>query len=333
MKIKVLGWTGKGNTGDEAYKLAFPTLFPEFDFNFGLENGEEVCFLGGGDILNKSFVQAALKYSKRYAISVTVKPDSPFELLREFDGIYVRDAMSSQILRQNEIPHFVMPDIASCLAPDFKNFHRGTPDWISEQFKQKGGADLYEKKVGVVLNAHLFHGKEVLARDYLNLQKVMFDLSRLADETSASFIFFPMSTSMPWDDRVTNSSVAARCKYWNKNLMIYDELGVIETINLIASCDVLISTRLHSTIFAIMNSVPFVDLVHHDKNRGYLQSVGLLDWAISYWEFDYNELKSQVKSKLLEPKPYTYVLLAEAQANSLLFARDLVVKELTLPTI
>ncbi len=134
----------------------------------------------------------------------------------------------------------------------------------------------------------------MLSRDYLQLQKVIFDLAKLADETNASFVFFPMSTGMPWDDRITNGMIAGKCKFWKKNLMIFNPLDVQQTLDLISSLDVVISTRLHSSIFSLISEVPFIDLTHHDKNLGFLKTVGLEDNSINYWEFDYKELKDKL---------------------------------------
>ena len=145
--------------------------------------------------------------------------------------------------------------------------------------------------------------------------KVVFDLSRLADNTSASFIFFPMSTQMPSDDRATNSMVAGRCKFWRKNLILYDELNVQQTLDLISSCDVIISTRLHSLIFSLAAKVPFINLIHHDKCRGYSESLGLLDWSCNYWNFNYDDLFEMVKDRLENKEKYVNILKEKHAAH------------------
>ena len=58
MKIDVLGWYFKNNIGDESYKFTFPLLFPGHEFNFfdELKTSATTVILGGGNILNKEFV-------------------------------------------------------------------------------------------------------------------------------------------------------------------------------------------------------------------------------------------------------------------------------------
>ena len=59
MKVSVIFWGKNGNCGDEAYKIAFPLLFPEHDFVFSATSAD-ICLLGGGNILSTSFVKKAL---------------------------------------------------------------------------------------------------------------------------------------------------------------------------------------------------------------------------------------------------------------------------------
>ncbi len=59
MKIRCVGWYDHHNTGDEAYKLAFPKLFPDGEISFA-ENAEgaddvDLIILGGGDVVSSSF--------------------------------------------------------------------------------------------------------------------------------------------------------------------------------------------------------------------------------------------------------------------------------------
>lgn len=304
MQINVLGWY-RDNIGDESYKLAFPLMFPDASFVFSDAPavGEfDITILGGGDILSESFVKRLLssKSKKKIAISVSANANSPFDLLKQLDAIYVRDNLSLKLLKENEVPCQFMPDIAFLLTP---NLEKGK-NWLENFYKNENG-ELYERKIGFVLNAHLFQGKpDILARDFLNFTKVSWDMARLMDETSASFVLFPMSTRQPYDDRATNSMVSSRCKFYKKNLVIYDRLKVQETLNLLSSMDLVISTRLHSSIFCLNSEVPFIDITHHDKNGSFLETFCLQDHSLSYWNFEYLTLKDKVQDMLLNSEHY-----------------------------
>ena len=293
LKCRVWGWYSKNNIGDESYKLSFPMLFPDVHFDFeGSQDEYDFCLLGGGDILNEHYVRKALECpcKARYIVSVSAGSKAPIDLLNEFDGIYVRDHASEVYLRSRGIQCAFMPDVAMRLQPDVVEGQTLMNDRFAAE-----GLDSYERRIGLVFNAHLLYAREgVLARDFVTFLKAAQDIGKLADETSASFVFFPMSTGMPYDDRISNGFLASRCKFWKKNWLVQDRLSVQETLNLISACDLVISTRLHSSIFSLISHVPFVDLVHHDKNRSLLETMHLDGHGVSYWSFSFEELKNML---------------------------------------
>ena len=293
-RAQVIGWYGRKNIGDESYKLSFPKCFPKSEIIIGGPVVDaDACILGGGDILNEHYVRKVLEHPapKKFTISTSANTNTPFELLKRLDGIYIRDKMSLELLRSRSINCTYMPDISLSLEPD-----REAGRKYIEQIFQEQQSDLYERVIGIVLNCHLFQSKppDMLARDFITFWKVVYDLVSVIDNTSASFVFFPMSTGMPYDDRVTNALLASRCKFWKKNVVIYDELEVQENLNLISACDTVISTRLHSSVFCLASGVPSIDLLHHDKSRSFLESVGLSEASVSYWNLDAQVLKSLV---------------------------------------
>lgn len=300
MKTRVIGWVNHKNIGDESYKLSFPTVFKDQNFHFGdavnLNEPSDAVVLGGGDIFNETYVSRVLRIptKRRLAISVSANSNTPIHLLDRFDQIFVRDQRSVDFLTGHNVPCTYMPDVSTSLSG---NAQLGK-EYLRKAFADEG-LELYQKVVGVVFNAHLFPGKsDMYARDFLTFNYVSSQLGKVIDDTSASFVFFPMSTGMPHDDRITNSYLANRCKFWKKNCLIYDRLSVQETMNLVAGCDAVISSRLHTSIFCLNSNVPFIDVTHHDKNRSFLESQGLEDCSVSYWNFDMEKTKSLLSSML-----------------------------------
>lgn len=295
-RICVIGWYNRFNIGDESYKLTFPKLFPEYDFVFQDKGDADICILGGGNILTESYVRLALNVNarKRFVFSASANKNSPFELLKKFDDIIVRDQASFQLLTDNDVPCRLGADAAFSMEPN----PTAGKEMLRRMF-EANGSDLYSKVVGVVLNGHLGQAKDAqLARDFVTLNKAAQDIASVADSTPASFVFFPMSTGSPYDDRSTNGLVASRCKFWNKNITVYERLSVQETLDLISACDAVISTRLHSTIFSILSNVHFVDLVHHDKNQTFLKTCGLEEFGLSYWSFGSVQLRTLLNKML-----------------------------------
>jgi polysaccharide pyruvyl transferase WcaK-like protein len=281
--VNVVGWYGHGNVGDESYKICFPKVFPGHSFSFSADgSGSGPAVLGGGNVCSKSFLDQMDRFSgRKFAVSVGCTRDDPAARLMGFDGVFVRDEESVENLRRAGVAARLAPDLAFCLEPD-----RAAGRAELERRFEGQGRDLYEKVVAVILNAYLCVGDDVLAREEANFQKVVWDLARTMDSTNASFVFLPFGTGQPHDDRIANSWLAGKCKYWKKNLVVYDAPGVQRTLDLLSACDCAISTRLHSSIFSAVACVPFIDVTHHSKNSGFLRSIYRKDWSVPYWDFD-----------------------------------------------
>ena len=111
------------------------------------------------------------------------------------------------------------------------------------------------------------------------------------DDTNASFVFIPFGGGDPQNDRITNGLAYAKCKFWKKNLMIYDQLSVQDTLDIFAAADASINTRLHASIFSTITGTPFIDLIHHDKNRVFVHSIMRPQWGLDYWHFNLNSAR------------------------------------------
>lgn len=304
--IVVLGWYGHQNIGDQSYAMSIPLLFPGFDFTFTDDLRKtpaeyDYLILGGGNVIDRSFFDQIGKV-KSPKLLLSVGLPNPGKLLADhinmikkanFEHICVRDYASFDFLYKKGLEVSYLPDFAFALRPDKAKGKQ----LLRKLFKQDH-TDLYEKVVGVVLNGYLVAGNELLARDYITFHKVAFDIARCADQTNASFIFIPFGGDPVSNDRIPNSWVASRCKWWKKNCVVYDRLDVQETLDVISACDTMISTRLHSSIFSTMSGVPFIDLTHHDKNRVYLESIAKLGWSLDYWMLDASKLKEKLNEHL-----------------------------------
>lgn len=289
-RIAVVGWYGHGNCGDESYKLSFPSVFPSYEFVFSEQATEAEChILGGGDIVNEPFINKLRKISNKHIISAAVS--KPIKNLNEYKTVAVRDMISIANAAASGVVGNYVPDFAFALESNADNGRR----IIKERFVAEN-AEQYNKVVAVVINAHLLpeHHGCGLPRDAVTFEYAAFQIAATIDNTCASFIFLPFGTRMPWDDRVTNSWVASKCKFFKKNVVVYDDLSVQDTIDVIAACDGLISSRLHSTIFSCVTATPFVDLLHNHKNRGFLDTVGLMKYAVPLSSMSFDMLHQRL---------------------------------------
>jgi hypothetical protein len=297
-EIHVLGWydtptseTLKCNIGDEAYKLAFPKLFPNNQFIFCdtlKDLDPEIVILGGGDVLYPSFINKikASKARKKYAFSINVTPD--------IEPIFDR------VISRNRLNNFEY-------LPDFVFALEGNKDHgkaIIKRLFDQNRCELYENVVILVMNSFLCTRENTLARDKVNFEKVCFELALIMDTTPASFILLPFGNGFPHNDKVTNACVYSKCKHWKKNLLVFDSLSVQETLDVFAGADASINTRLHSNIFSCISGIPFIDIGHHDKTRMFMESVNKLKWRFNYWHFPFGEIKNLLNAFLSNKELY-----------------------------
>lgn len=307
-KVLVYGWYNKRNCGDESYKLSFPRLFAEHELTFtdrldrDLIESHDGVILGGGNILDIHHVgrvnkfAALLKDKPLYAFSVGfTDAQVQSSQLSVFKHIYVRDMTALRRLQGMGIQASFCPDAAFALEPSAA---RGKKIWKS--YFEGQGHDLYEKRVVIVCNSHLISGGgEMIHRNAMRFQVVTNDLATLMDQTNASFMLVPFGCSSPWDDRIANSWVGGQCKWYRKNVVVYDQLEVQETLDVIAAANAVVSMRYHSSVFAALAGVPFLDICHHDKNESFLKTLGLESWGIPYWDFSREQARAILGGHLL----------------------------------
>lgn len=318
MNIKILGWYNHGNTGDEAYKLAFPLLFPPPQYQIEFvekidddnKSNTDAIILGGGDVFYPSFTQYLPALSspnvniKKVAASISLTENSDFPSLKLFDKVVVRDYRSLDWCDKNGISGIYLPDATFMLTPDADAGYQ----WIKDKFEAEGHA-LYTNIVVCVISNYLANGKlNMLGSDLTSFLNISQEIAKTADSTNASFVFLPFSTKAPWDDRVSNAWVADRCKYYDKNLVIWDRLDVQTTINIIAAAHVTVSSRLHASIFSTISGVPFIDITRHTKNLGFIETIRKTDWSIPFDDFDARYFRNRINSLINLPRQDPYLL-------------------------
>lgn len=299
--ITVLGWYGKNNCGDESYKKAFPTIFKNYKFNFtdiikAEHKNSDAFILGGGDVLSPIFLNQLIDIEKpKHIISVSANEQIDPKLLKNFKNIFVREHASLEILTKKGISASYAPDVAFALSGDPIKGNKLIKKHFEEQDR-----DLYENKVVVVINGFLAeeHSSAFDVRITFNFHDMVYKLSHVMDYTPASFIFIPFGQDLPWDDRVTNLWAASKAKFWKKNLCIWKESNVQNVLDMISSVDAIISTRLHSTIFAMATKTPIIDITHNHKNRWLLETTDKKHFSINYRAVDEEALKLKLNDLL-----------------------------------
>lgn len=305
MKILTLGFYDKFNFGDETYKDTFKILFPQHKFNFvnqlncHLIDETDIVLLGGGNVLRNQYIieLKKVKNKKIYAYSVGMENNCT-EDLSMFSHIYARDTETEKKLLDKKIPCTFIPDAALILDGNPINGEK-----IVKNLFQEEKLDLYSKVIVIVINSYMAGlGSDCLARDSFNFLKFSYDLAKTIDETSASFIFIPFGINQPHDDRTTNAWVASKCKFWKKNYVMFNQQNYQDVLDIISYSDLVISSRLHSSIFSYTTGTNFIDITHHSKNELFVKMIEKNDNSISYWNFDSIKFKNKINELLIEPK-------------------------------
>jgi polysaccharide pyruvyl transferase WcaK-like protein len=301
MKILVLGWYGHQNIGDESYKISLPRLMPQHTFTFvdkiGTTEGYDAVVLGGGNVMSDYFL-AQLRGLNVPVYGLSVGGDKDYPGNVPFVHVWGREHFTVNTMREHGVNSTLLPDLGLTLRGDRQ---AGCED-LQRRFKAEG-CDMYERVITVVLNGHLVNGlPRSPASHALHFLDFAYRFSRVVDETMASFVFLSFGTSALSDDRVANSWVASKCKFWKKNLMLYERRTVQETLDIIAASDAVISSRLHSSVFAFSNGVPFVDITHHSKNGNFLELIGKGSDSVSFWEYDSDKMHNKIQHALTLPR-------------------------------
>lgn len=310
MNILTLGFYDKSNHGDETYKDTFRQLFPNHQFEFTnqlndkLISNNDLILLGGGNVLRNEYVKELKKIKNKpiYAYSVGIE-DNCTEDLSIFKHIYTRDLKSLNKISSLNIPCTWIPDAAFILKGNPQNGKQ----IIETIFKQQQ-LELYNQVVVVVINGYIMSSsQDALSRDCFNFIKFSYDFAKIIDETPASFIFIPFGNKPPHDDRVANSWVASKCKFWKKNHVIFEQQTYQEVLDIIAYANLTISSRLHSSIFSYIAGTPFIDITHHSKNENFIKMIEKENNSISFYHFDNRIMKNKINELISQPKHEEFV--------------------------
>ena len=294
-RVNVIGWYGKGNCGDESYKLAFPKVFPNYDLVFSdAPVSADAYILGGGDIVADCFLDP-LKHvgSPKHIFSVSMPQHANKSKLEDFKTIAVRDNFSVENANKLGLQASYLPDFAFALESDSERGRKLLFDIFARERQER-----YQNIVGVVVNAHVMPHHDSPGWQTARFEHFAYSMAMMMDNTNASFVFLPFGTSMPWDDRAAHAAIASKCKFHQKNLLIYDKLGVQDTLDIIGALDCLISSRLHSSIFSLVAGTPFIDVTHNHKNKNLLKTIRYEQVSLPFTGFCKETLQREVASAI-----------------------------------
>jgi polysaccharide pyruvyl transferase WcaK-like protein len=247
-------------------------------------NDEGIIALGGGGIITPNFwffkqgLEKKIPNHKLILLNVGLTTESipVFEKIKnQIELIVVRDKFSLELATR------YYPEEMVIYTPDI-GFYRFDP---VEEVKA-------EKIVTVCLNYYIF--KNYFSsnnRDRIFAEKAIIELATFLNwlETLGySTCIVPCQTDTEVNDNTVNAVLNG---FLNKKAKwIYNNY---EIENVISKSSLVISSRYHSSLFALKSGVPFIDITHHSKNLNFLKDVGLTDFSVNYWNLELNTLKEK----------------------------------------
>ena len=280
--ILVYGWYGHGNIGDELFKLAFQTLFPNQHFIFtdsftpSLLEQTSTVIIGGGSFLDSPIETTGLENKKILYLGVGMETNihSSHQMLL--------DRAKLIATRTPDTKHLYIPDLVFALP-------KPSP------VKRIRKSILYIPNVSVVPTWKDFYWKHS-AWNYFKMEvaQTFDELIKLGYQIS----FLPMCQSPMNSDIAVSMEIISSMEYRDNCLILdssYDSLTKI-----IASHEMVLSQRYHGCILSEICDTPYISAYHHDKLKFNYYGRGLF---IPY----YGIFKADLINKLCHPQTMTEI--------------------------
>jgi polysaccharide pyruvyl transferase WcaK-like protein len=274
-------------------------------------NKSDIIALGGGGIITQNFwyiKEGLYKYlrddQKLILLNVNLTSESVpvLALLRDKISLaVVRDRFSYDLALK-----FLMDESKVILASDIsyiynvKKINEGDTDSLS---------DKKEKKVSVCLNSYIF--KDYFSNDSrqrIYAEKAIIEISEFL-KWMKTFNHKIQLVPSQVDTEVNDNTIHGILNGYigGANKWIYTNEHIEHNLK---NSSLIISARYHTTLFAIKNSIPFIDITHHSKNSNLLKDLGLQEFSINYWKIGLEELKKKAfeaqNSDLISEISYSY---------------------------
>lgn len=306
LSLKVIGYYGHANAGDEQYKLSFVSVFDRYlprdtgmDFNIDFVDADklllhqfgdtDIIVLGGGDILNDYFLDKVISKfhgckNKVIAVSVGL-PYTPIltdtNKLNIIDYIFIRTQQDIELFSRYFHPHRVLylPDISYSLMESQKSLS------VYYQNKVKLAKSLGKRIVAISLSRHIYHKNyESL---YNNIITTISHFVKYLVTFDFYVVFVPFNTNNDnpsENDLLVHKDVidvlTRNGNFALSNITVIEEqLDAMSLIELYTMMDLCIPMRFHACLFSMYANVPFLPIFTTRKILNLLIDV---EWMYGY---------------------------------------------------
>ncbi len=133
---------------------------------------------------------------------------------------------------------------------------------------------------------------------------VVQSLNTIGRETGGSVIFLPQVTgpTANQDDRIVAQRIATQLDVPHQ--VVTETLSPSALHHIYGQLDCLLGTRMHSVIFAVLQSVPFVGVAYLPKLFGFAKQLDLNDWIIAIEDVKAHDLEKRLQAILQKPEQH-----------------------------
>lgn len=293
MQNHVIGWYGKANCGDDAFKDAFAALFPgeALAFDGGRQPiavlpGTRVI-LGAGDVVNKFYLDRIPHDQPFSVIGCGLGYTSEIDLLagRNVERAVLRNRADAELARQRGINAVYAPDI--CFA-----IPQQSPRVLPEATKTK--------RLGVILSGHAEPGiGQPNMREAAYFEYFKWELARLLDELGQYYEIHWISFSADinhYDEAVHYSTRAKMGRRGSQHFWSYQPDRPLEQLAILAGMDAVLTMKFHGAIFATLQGVPFVSIGQTRKLMQFCEESGLSEMCVKPYLFTYDTALAALKN-------------------------------------
>jgi len=311
-----VGWYGRGNSGDEAFKEVHERLFPGIpkiwlcDEEF-TPSPDDVYVLGGGDVFLDYYICRLPKDAPFFAYGVGLtSPDWQDKVLDYRDrlkGIWLRNREDAEYLKARGLNAHFTPDITFQLKEPIAAEPDPMPDWPPPG-----------EKLLVVMpsnNAQQDAARNGKFAEYFYQEYMKFKFASELDELAKyySILLLPLSFDSNDMDVLYCHEIASMMQRRRRVRIAEQSLPPLKTARLVAKADLVLSMKFHGLMYATMGGVPFVNIGLTRKTEMYCLENGFSEFSLPPYSFSRDPLVERVKrAEKPETRPYI-----EARATAL----------------
>lgn len=330
-RINFVGWYGRGNCGDEAFKAVHEQLFPDCEINWFVEvppdeaRLDATWVLGGGDVFLDYYIRQIPAEAPFFVYGVGLGSPDQIEhiaaLRHRIKGIWLRNARDVEMLREVGVDARYSPDIVFQLADAARN-RPLPPDVLGK-----------DRKTAVIIPSNNAAQSATRRGDlgdffYFNYMKIkmgawMDDLAQYYD-----LVFLPFSFDENDIDLHFIAEVVGHMKRTSRVQIIKRQLDPLDAARVVADAQLVMSMKFHGLIFAMMMGRPFVNIGLTRKTQLLCEDNGFPQLSIPPYTITHDTLMSAVKQAenpdlLVRLRENAAALSSHAMQEGLLF-RDAV---------